>query len=104
MLGFGKLDPLCYNGHARVINGEPEAIEFNTDMLSEKKLTSVFVINEKGKLSGTIKQNPGYVESTHLRERIKEKGKEVLIADIKKSFNTDVDIENFQLDSLNKKD
>ena len=44
------------------------------------------------------------MESTHLRERIKEKGKEVLIADIKKSFNTDVDIENFQLDSLNKKD
>ena len=104
MLGFGKLDPLCYNGHARVINGKPEAIEFSTDMLSEKKLTSVFVINEKGKLSGAIQQNPGYIESTHLREKIKDKGKETLVPEIKKSFSTDVDIDNFRIDSLNKKD
>jgi hypothetical protein len=104
MLGFGKLDPLCYNGHARVINGGPEAIELNTDMLSETKFTSVFVINEKGKLSGSIQQTPGYVESTHCREQVKEKGKETLIGEIKKSFNADVDIDNFRVDSLNKKD
>jgi hypothetical protein len=104
MLGFGRLDPLCYNGHARVINGEPQAIEFNTDMLAEKKMTSVFVINEKGKLSGSIQQVDGYVESTHLREQIKDKGKESLLPEIKKAFNTDVDITNFRIDSLSKKD
>lgn len=104
MLGFAKLDPLCYNGHARVINGEPEAIEFNSDMLVEKKITSVFVISEKDKLNGSIQQNPGYIESTYARQQMKSKGKEGLLADIKKAFNVDVDIQNFRVDSLGKKD
>ena len=104
VLGFGRLDPLCYNGHARIINGEPEAIEFNTDMLNEKKLSSVFIINENGKLSGAVQQIPGYSESSEIRSTIKEKGKEYVKAEIKKGFNAEVDIQNFRIDSLSKKD
>jgi len=104
VLGFGRLDPLCYNGHARVINGEPEAIELNTDMLIEKKLTSAFIINENGKLSGAMQQIPGYAESSELRTTAKEKGKESVLVEIKKGFNTEVTIQNFRLDSLSKKD
>jgi hypothetical protein len=104
VLGFGRLDPLCYNGHARIINGEPEAIELSTDMLNEKKMSSVFIINENGKLSGAVQQVPGYAESSGIRSTIKEKGKESVKADIKKGFNAEVDIQNFRIDSLNKKD
>jgi Domain of Unknown Function with PDB structure (DUF3857)/Transglutaminase-like superfamily len=104
VLGFGRLDPLCYNGHARVINGEPEAIEFNTDMLNEKKLSSVFIINENGKLSGAMQQVPGYAASSGLRSTVRVKGNESVKADIKKGFNAEVDILNFRIDSLNKKD
>lgn len=104
VLGFGRLDPLCYNGHARVINGEPEAIELNTDMLNEKTLTSAFVINENGKLSGAMQQVPGYAQSSGIRSSVKEKGKESIVADIKKAFNAEVNIQNFRIDSLNRKD
>lgn len=105
MMGFGKLDPLCYNGHARVINGGPTAIDLNPDSLLEKKVTSIFIINdEKGNLNGSLQQVPGYFESTALRERVKDKGKETLIADIKKGFNSEIEIENFKIDSLAMKD
>jgi hypothetical protein len=105
MLGFGKLDPLCYNGHARVLNGGPEAIEFNPDSLLERKVTSVFIINDdKGNLTGSMQQTPGYYESAGLREKIKDKGKNNLTEEIKKDFNAEIEIENFRIDSLDKKD
>ena len=105
MMGFGKLDPLCYNGHARVINGGPAAIDLNPDSLIERKATSVFIINDqKGNLSGSLQQSPGYFESTSLRERVKDKGKDALMADIKKDFNSEIEMENFKIDSLNMKD
>ncbi len=105
MNGFGKLDPDCYNGHARVINGGAEPIEFNPDSLLERKVTSVYIINnDKGNSTGSMQQVPGYFESTTLREQVKEKGKDAIIATIKKGFNADIEIENFTIDSLNLKD
>jgi hypothetical protein len=104
MLGFARLDPLCYNGHARVINGEPEPIELNTDMLAEKSLTSCFILFENGKFAGSMQHSPGYIQSYQLRGQIKEKGKGSVEADIKKKFNADVGLQNFRIDSLLQKD
>jgi Domain of Unknown Function with PDB structure (DUF3857)/Transglutaminase-like superfamily len=102
-LGYGYLPLRCYNGHARVINEEATAIELISDSLREKKMTTIFMINdEKGQMVGSLNQTPGYYESFNLRKRIKEKGKEQLLADIKKDFGTEIEISNFQLDSLAK--
>lgn len=51
-----------------------------------------------------MQQTPGYYESFSLRDRIKEKGKDQLQKDIKQAFITEIEITNFQLDSLDKTD
>jgi transglutaminase-like putative cysteine protease len=102
-LGFGKLGYECYNGHARVINNMATPIEFISDSLLERKVTSIIMINdEKGNLTGNVQQAPGYYESYSLRNKIKEKGQDQLFADIKKAFNADVEISDAHIDSLNK--
>jgi hypothetical protein len=100
-MGFGRLGLECYNGHARVINESATAIDFNSDSLMERKLTSIFIINdEKGNITGSMQQTPGYYESYSLRNRIKDKGKDELFADIKKGFNAEIEIKNPSIDSL----
>jgi hypothetical protein len=104
-LGFGHLPLRCFNGHARVINENAEAIELNSDELMESKNTIVFIINnEKGKMIGSMQQTAGYYESGEIRERIKEKGTEQLQKDIKKDFGSEIEISNFGIDSLGKYD
>jgi hypothetical protein len=104
-IGFGKLGSDCYNGHARVINPEATALGFYADSLQERKLTSVFIINDdKGNFSGSMQQSPGYYESYRVRNRIKEKGTDPFFADIKKEFNADVEISHPLIDSLDKYD
>ena len=104
-MGFGRLGYDSYNGHARVINESATPIEFIADSLLEAKITSIFIINnEKGNLTGSMQQAPGYYESYSLRNRIKEKGKEQLFGDIKKAFNADIEIIEPTIDSLDKYD
>lgn len=104
-LGFGRLKSECYNGHARVVNGSAMALDFVADSLMERKVTSVFMVNdENGNMTGSIQQTPGYYESLRLRNRIKEKGQDQFFADIKKAFNADIEMKEPGLDSLNKYD
>ncbi len=100
-MGFGKLGYEAYNGHARVIDENATPIELISDSLVERKLTSVFVINdEKGNIAGSVQQTPGYYESYDLRNTIKEKGKEQFFSDIKKKFNAEIEITKSAIDSL----
>ena len=100
-LGFGKLDPECYNGTARVIDGLAGEVEFSPDSLKENKVTSIFIRNDgKGTLSGSVQQTPGFYESYHLRDKIKEKGKDEFFKDLKKAFGMETEILNPQIDSL----
>jgi hypothetical protein len=102
-LGFGLLPLNCYNGNARVIDEMAESIELNPDSVIEKKVTSVFIINdEKGNLVGSMQQTPGYYESFSIRKRIKEKGQDELLKDIKKAFGSEIVISNPLIDSLEK--
>lgn len=102
-IGFGYLPLRCYNGHARVVNKEAEAIELSSDGVTETKTTTLFIINdEKGNLIGSLQQTAGYFESNELRNKIKEKGKEQLQNDIRKAFGAEIAISNFQVDSLDK--
>jgi transglutaminase-like putative cysteine protease len=104
-LGFGRLHWECYNGHARVVNEQATPLDFSADSLAERKLTSLMIShNEKGEMIGAMQQTPGYYESYSLRNRIKEKGVEELLKDIKKDFGVEVEISNHRVDSMDKPD
>jgi hypothetical protein len=101
-MGFGYLPVRCYNGHARVINAEALAEELLADDNVEKKKTIAFLaINEKGNISGSLTQNPGYYESYSIRNRIKDNGKEKLAEDIAKVLGSEYKMSNLRIDSLN---
>jgi len=101
VLGFGKLSPECYNGHARIINAGAAAIDFSSDSLTEKKFTLVMlIINEKGELEGSLQQQPGYAESSAIRKKIKEKGMDDFLKDVKKGYSQELEIIAPHIDSL----
>lgn len=102
-MGFGYLPLRCYNGQARIIDKMGTAIELNPEAIMEKKTTTVFLINDdKGKLIGSFQQTPGYYESYSLRNKIKDKGVDELLKDIKKNFGTAIEISEAHIDSLDK--
>jgi Transglutaminase-like superfamily. len=99
-LGFDKLHVSCYNGHARILDEEVTAVQFDADSLLEQKLTSIILRTEDGKLKGAFQQRPTYFESYALRSQVKEKGKEEYFKSLDKVFAkiSNPDIED--LDSL----
>lgn len=100
-LGFGKLLPDCYNGQARVVDEDATELNFSADSLSERKLTSLFIGNdEKGNWSGNMNQTPGYFESYHIRNQVKEKGKDEFFKKIQNEYGSDTKIKNQRIDSL----
>jgi len=100
-LGFGKLTPACYNGHARIINSSATAIELSPDSLMERKFTSIMLnTDEKGEMTGSLQQQPGYFESHEIREKVKEKGKDEFFQEVKKAYGQDVELVNPKIDSL----
>jgi hypothetical protein len=102
-LGFGKLLPECYNGHARVINSEAMPVYFIADSLLERKVTALFITNdEKGKWLGAMNQTLGGYESYAVRNKIKEKGQEEFFKEIQKVYGEDVAIKSPRVDSLDK--
>ena len=104
-MGFGRLHYDAYNGGARIIDMNATPIAFSADSLNETKLSSVIVINdEKGNFSGSMTQSPGYYESYSLRNRIKEKGKDQYFNDVKKGIPGEIEIQNPNIDSLDKFD
>lgn len=76
-LGFGKLHPSCYNGHARVVNPDATPLTIAADDLLEQRLSSAFIAKgANGKLEGFLQYRPTYFESYDIREKIRDKGKE----------------------------
>lgn len=102
-LGFGKLMPDCYNGHARVINAEATPVYLLADSLKEKKVTAFFITNdEKGKWTASIQQTCGFYESYNVREKIKEKMVNGFFKDLQKEYPEWVRIKSPKLDSLDR--
>lgn len=102
-LGFARLGYECYNGHARVIDKRATPLEFSSESLKERKVTSVFLVSTPdGEFSGSIQQVPGYYESYWMRDQIKENGKEKLFTDFEKRMNAKVEMNTVQIDSLNR--
>jgi len=101
--GFGHLPEYCYNGHARVINPEsPTPIYFDADALLEKSLTTVFMANEEGKglLSGRVTSVKSYIESSDIRERVRDKGEKEFFKAVQTAFPGEWEVSNTSIDSL----
>lgn len=100
-LGFGKLLPDCYNGHARVVNEEATPLNFSADSIKETKVTALFFTKgEKNLWEGSMNQTEGTYESYELREKIKADGQEKFFNDIQKTFGNDIKLANTHIDSL----
>jgi hypothetical protein len=102
LLGFGKLEYECYNGHARVVDEKATPLEFLADSLTEMRSTSIFMVNDdRGGFTGSMQQTPGYFQSLSLRKEMAEGGKQQLAAQVRKSFgNAEVEIEEPTIDAL----
>jgi hypothetical protein len=100
-MGFGRLSPECYNGHARVVDPMATAINFTADSLLERKITSVLMINnDKGGIMGSMQKTPGYFESYNLRRKIKDAGLPGYMAELQKGFLSEVEIKEPKIDSM----
>jgi len=100
-LGFGRLLPSCYNGHARVINKEATPLSFEADSLKESKVTAIFIgSDEKGRTVGSMNQKLGQYESYSTRKKIKELGKENFLKEVKKNMGGEIEFEDAKIDSL----
>ncbi|RAJ05326.1 uncharacterized protein DUF3857 [Chitinophaga skermanii] len=100
-LGFNKLNPEVYNGHARVMNKEADPVSFDPDSLRLQKLTSVILIpaEDGSGMVGSIQQVPSYPESYRYRELIKEKGEDFLANDLV-SAKGGTEVSNVRVDRL----
>jgi hypothetical protein len=99
-LGFGKLDPKCYNGHARILTPETRPIYLSPDSVTERKITFALLKGENNQLKGSIQSNPGFFESFRQRDIIKEKGLEEVFTKIKTTAGIEIAIYNTGIDSL----
>ena len=100
-LGFNKLLPECYNGHARVVNEEATPLYLVADSLHDRKVTALFLTKGAKTLwEGNMNQTPGYYESYGLRERIKADGEASFFKAVQKDFGGDVIISEPHIDSL----
>jgi hypothetical protein len=99
--GFGRVGYECYNGFAVMVNPEATPIQMNAVDLKEESYVSIFMSNDdKGNLIGTVKMQPGYIESTNIREEVKEKGEAAYEANIVKKHGGDYKISELKFENL----
>lgn len=104
-LGFNKLLPECYNGHARVVDEPATPLYFVADSLKDRKITALFLSKgSKNLWEGNMSQTPGYYESYELRERIKNEGEDKFFAAVQRDYGSEVKLSETHLDSLNNYD
>jgi hypothetical protein len=104
--GFGQLPIGCYNGWGHLINEENAlSINYSPDSLHETSVTNVIMYNDdSGKSVGNYKSLLGKIESNNIRKEISRSSFKLFEKKIKEENGSETDVENFQLDSLNKLD
>ena len=105
-IGFNQLPEDCYNGLGHVINEQkPLALNFTADTLHEINVTNVLIFNdEKGSSSGNFRNLMGRRESFNTRREIGNSSMKNYKEKIQTAMGSDMVMENFQIDSLNKYD
>jgi hypothetical protein len=104
--GFGQLPIECYNGWGHLINEEnPLSINYSPDSLHETSVTNVIIYNDdSGKSLGNYKCLLGRGKSEKIRNEIAHSSLKLFENKIKIESGSDLFIEGFQIDSLNKFD
>jgi hypothetical protein len=104
-LGFNRLPFECYNGNARIISKEPEAIFFNADSLKEVKYTSIMITNnDKKEVTGFCNSKLGYYGSLELRNKLAKMPQEDYLKEIISTLPSEIQLTNIVIDSLKKYD
>ncbi len=105
-LGYGQLPLACYNGFGHIINqSTPMPLYFTTDSLHESSITNVIIVkDENGKLSGGYNSRMGKSGSFKLRETVGSSGVKEYEKKIRNQIGPDLNIEHFEIDSLNQYD
>ena len=98
--GFNTLPEECYNGSARVIAEIPVLLNLSPDSLTESKVTTVFMINDGDKISGSFSTLLGNFESRGIRQKFKNTPEEEFFKEIKKAYPMEVELTNAKVDSL----
>lgn len=85
---FAKLDPQCYNGHARVMGKEGRSINLFADELVDERKTLVFIGGgeKTDSMEGSIQQQPGYLGSIIIRRKVQEKKEDGYFRDLTKGM------------------
>ncbi|SRR5579871_1606279 len=107
-LSFNHLPEYCYNGELRIIQkGNTTPVYLVADSLAEKKMTSVFIVNDDKSphdISGSFQCQYGFYQSNTIRKKVSEKKQDDFIKDVKNSFENEIDIQNIGIDSLTQLD
>jgi len=104
-LGFNRLLPEFYNGHARKVDAAATEINFSPDSLLEKRNTRVYFLNDSsGEWQGKLVQQPGYFSSLEIRQELAQKGLQEWSEDLEKKRGNNISIRNVQIDSLSRLD
>jgi hypothetical protein len=100
-LGFGQLQPRCYNGMARVISETPQVVYLNADQLQENTSSSASLVSSPSGLTGNYRSILGYNSSWALRKDVLA-GKDGTnyFAEEEKKYADEVSIKNGKIDSL----
>ena len=104
-LKFGEIPLDCYNGYGHIIDPEmPTPVFFSADSVVEAGLTTVIIINDKGKISGSYSSTPGRSEAYDVRETTNGSSLKEYEKKVRDLNGSDFTMENFGIDSLNKYD
>ena len=103
MQGFGKIDPGCYNGLAKLVDVAATDINMRSDQLLEKSKTTLQMsFDGKSQWTASVNQLQGYYESVDTRRKLKKDGKESFIRQLQESDpGKDIVVKNLVIDSLN---
>lgn len=100
-LGFGHLLPLCYNGHARVVDEVATPIVLAPDSLRETSSVTLFLsADEKGHWQGSCTKTPGMFESFLHRQALREKGQDQFLQTLQQHAGKDLVVQHLDIESL----
>ncbi|MDP9043069.1 MAG: DUF3858 domain-containing protein, partial [Bacteroidota bacterium] len=102
-LGFGKLPTECYNGYARVITKNNNALLLSPDSINESESIIISIENEDGKkpLNLYWTEQAGYYRSSEIRSAIKQKSVETYTKSLSEKSSVKGKIDSFSIDNLN---
>ncbi|HEX6334875.1 MAG TPA: DUF3857 domain-containing protein [Flavisolibacter sp.] len=103
-MGFGKLVPDCYNGHARVVDAAASPVQLDPATISESSVVSLKIVSNGNKWTGKAVHTPGYMTSFVMRAAGREKAAADLFNRLQQTAGFDMIIQEGRIDSFSNYD